>query len=172
MSEVFNEPKKQIDGVYIPYDCHAQAHAGPGVMAHAHVHAYIEILYGLEGRYTLQTNENSITFSAGDMVLIHAHEVHQVFALAEGTNRYIVIKFEPELVQAADSTVFELKYLLSFRLPAHNLPRFFPGDVLASCEVPDLVRDILREAQNRDFGFELAIPVSFTHLTLPTTSRV
>ena len=117
MSEVFNEPKKRINGVYIPY----------GVMAHAHVHAYIEILYGLEGRYTLQTNENSITFSAGDMVLIHAHEVHQVFALAEGTNRYIVIKFEPELVQAADSTVFELKYLLSFRLPAHNLPRFSPA---------------------------------------------
>ena len=70
MSEVFNEPKKRIDGVYIPYDCHAQAHVGPGVMAHAHGHAYIEILYGLEGRYTLQTNENSITFSAGDMVLI------------------------------------------------------------------------------------------------------
>ena len=126
MSEVFNEPKKQIDGVYIPYDCHAQAHAGPGVMAHAHVHAYIEILYGLEGRYTLQTNENSITFSAGDMVLIHAHEVHQVFALAEGTNRYIVIKFEPELVQAADSTVFELKYLLSFRLPRAQLAALFP----------------------------------------------
>lgn len=166
MSEVFNEPKKQIDGVYIPYDCHAQAHVGPGVMAHAHVHAYIEILYGLEGRYTLQTNENSITFSAGDMVLIHAHEVHQVFALAEGTNRYIVIKFEPELVQAADSTVFELKYLLSFRLPAHNLPRFFPRDVLASCEVPDLVRDILREAQNRDFGFELAIRTDICRLAL------
>lgn len=78
MSEVFNEPKKQIDGVYIPYGCHAQAACrAPGVMAHAHVHAYIEILYGLEGRYTLQTNENSITFSAGDMVLIHAHEVHR-----------------------------------------------------------------------------------------------
>ena len=39
MKEVFNEPKKQIDGVWIPYDCHAQAHMGPGIMAHAHMHA-------------------------------------------------------------------------------------------------------------------------------------
>ena len=166
MKEVFNEPKKQIDGVWIPYDCHAQAHMGPGIMAHAHMHAYIEILYGLEGQYALQTNELRVVFSAGDMVLINAHEVHQIFALNAGNNRYIVVKFEPELVQAADSTVFELQYLLPFRLPVHTLPRFFPARILAGCEVPRRVRDILREAQNRDFGFELAIRADICRLTL------
>ena len=68
--------------------------------------------------------------------MIHAHEVHQIFALAEGTNRYIVIKFEPELVQAADSTVFELKYLLPFVCPRTTCRAFSPA-VLAGCEVPE-----------------------------------
>ena len=79
--EVSVEPKQAVNGVIYPFHCHETGRDGPGRLAGAHLHNYIELLYCTQGCAELLIGESVCRFTPGDLALINSHEVHSVEAI-------------------------------------------------------------------------------------------
>lgn len=166
MEIVYEEKKKVIDGVKCPYESHTQSREGAGMMAAAHYHDYIEILYGDCGQFQIILDGRSYRFSRGDMVLINSRQVHSVVALTPGVNRYLVVKFEPEVLYTTAQTIFEAKYLLPFTGGHSTHQKLFPAGELKGTCVPRALRAIFREYSSKEYGYELAIRTAICEIFL------
>ncbi|MDF2820274.1 MAG: transcriptional regulator with cupin sensor, AraC family [Clostridiales bacterium] len=153
----FEEQKATINGVPYNFFCHVEECNGPGLLVNAHLHDYIEILYGITGVFDVYLNGNRHTFQVGDMVLINSQEVHQIVSLSEGSGQYIVIRFEPEIIYTMSQSVFESKYVLPFTLNNSTHQKVFKNFEIVSTFIPGMLQEILFEFINKDYGFELAI---------------
>lgn len=160
--ELPNEPyyedqHKPNSLIQYPFDCHIQSrHHGP-ILALAHWHYYIEILYMIEGDARAVLGGEEYAFRTGDMVLINGREVHAVFGEPDAVIRYIVLKFDPALLYTTERTLFESKYVLPFTMNVSNHQKVFSAAELADSPIPELIPEINREFQEKQYGFELAI---------------
>jgi AraC-like DNA-binding protein len=153
----FEEQPASGNTIQYPFHCNIQASSTGRVLAHAHWHYYIEILYMIEGRARAVLGGEGYDFCTGDMVLINGREVHAVFAESDALVRYIVLKFDPAILYTTDRTLFESKYILPFTMNVSNHQKVFPSAELAASPVPDLLPAIHREFLEKGYGFELAI---------------
>lgn len=156
MDYPYKEEKRQENGVPSPFHCHMQYQFGAGDMVDAHFHDYIEILYCLEGDIKVFLDGISYSFTVGDMILINSKEIHHVFADST-ENRYIVVKFEPEVLYATTQTIFEAKYLMPFTSNKSSHQKLFPKKDIHNTFIPSCLMDILKEYNEKEYGFELAI---------------
>ena len=92
----------------LQFSSHTQESVGAVPMVHAHIHNYIENIYALSGKYRILLNNKDYHFGEGDMVLINSNEIHNIFSLTSGLNKYIVIKFEPEMLYTTAQSLFEM----------------------------------------------------------------
>lgn len=153
----FEETKATINGIPYNFICHVQECVGPCNVYNAHLHDYIEILYGLSGVFDVYLNGTRHRFQTGDMVLINSREVHQIMALSEGKNHYLVLRFEPELIYTMSYTIFEAKYILPFTLNNSTHQKVFQNYEIEFTFIPSLLKEILLEFNTKDYGFELAV---------------
>lgn len=151
------ESQRPVNSFLYLFECTKQDKLGCGVMAHAHFHAYYEVLYCQGGECELRLGEQIYRFAAGDMVLIDPMEVHHITALSRGSNQYIVVKFLPELLYFAQQPTHEVQYLLAYRRSRQTHQKIFPKDLLAGTEIPDVLQTLQREAAERQYGFEMAV---------------
>lgn len=153
----FEDQHNQDSLIQYPFDCFIQTRHTGHILTPAHWHYYIEILYMIEGdaRAILGGEENA--FRTGDMVLINGREVHAVFCEPDAVIRYIVLKFDPALLYTTDRTLFESKYVLPFTMNVSNHQKVFSAAELVVSPVSDLLPNIFREFQDKQYGFELAI---------------
>lgn len=143
--------------IQYPFDCHMhKSHLGH-VLALAHWHYYIEILYMIKGNARAVLGGEEYPFREGDMVLINGREVHAVFGEPDETIRYIVVKFDPALLYTTERTLFESKYVLPFTMNGTTTQKVFTAAELASSPIPTLLPAILQEFEDKPYGFELAI---------------
>jgi AraC-like DNA-binding protein len=91
------------------------------------------------------------------MVIINAMEVHYIKALSEGNNKYIVIRFDPELLYTTTQSIFEAKYVLPFTMMHATHQRIFKHHQIKSTFLPELLEEILIEDAQKKYGFELAV---------------
>lgn len=145
---------------------HAQKGVGPGVMAHAHMHDYIEIIYALSGDYKITLNNTEYYFSKEDLVLINSNEVHNITALTEGYNQYIVIKFVPEILYTNSQSLFEMKYAMPFILNESTHQKIFFKKEIEHSIVPGIITLIYEEFTLKNYGYELAVRANLIHLFL------
>jgi AraC-like DNA-binding protein len=153
----FEETKATINGIPYNFFCHVQECEGPCNVYNAHLHDYIEILYGLSGVFDVYLNGTRHRFQTGDMVLINSREVHQIMALSEGKNHYLVLRFEPELIYTMSYNIFEAKYILPFTLNNSTHQKVFQNYEIEFTFIPSLLKEILLEFNTKDYGFELAV---------------
>ncbi len=150
------EKRDTYNDLPLQFSLHMQVLNGIGEMAHAHMHDYIEILYALSGKYQILLNNRDYTFKEGDMVLINSNEIHNVFSESEGLNRYICIKFEPELLYTSWSLI-EMKYLMPFILKDSSHQKIFTREEIATTVVPSLMENMNKEYTKASYGYEFAI---------------
>lgn len=155
--EVSVEPKRAVNGVLYPFHCHETGRDGPGVLAGAHMHNYIELLYCTAGSAVLWCGESTHCFSTGDLVLINSQEVHRIEATDPLRTHYLVLKFEPEMLFSAEQSVFELKYMLPFMLRQSPFEKVISAEHLAGSGIPELLHETLSEYERQEYGFEMAI---------------
>lgn len=91
------------NGVPLPIQCIRMECRQETRSPQQHYHDYTELLFGLGGRARVYTGAACCTLSAGDLMLIHPHEPHDVHAL-DGFCTYIVIKFLLEVLLAGEQT--------------------------------------------------------------------
>ena len=157
-NEPYYEDQHHADSlIQYPFECHIQSrHHGP-ILALAHWHYYIEILYMIEGDARAVLGGEEYAFRTGDMVLINGREVHAVFGEPDAVIRYIVLKFDPALLYTTDRTLFESKYVLPFTMNVSNHQKVCQASELMGSPIPELLPNIFREFQDKQYGFELAV---------------
>lgn len=122
----------------------------------AHYHEYIELLYGIDCDIEVWINGNIYPFKTGDLIIINSMEAHQLKFLMN-KNDYIVIKFSPQQLYTSEQSVYEIKYLLPFTLNDFSSDRRISADVIKDTTVPDSIRTIYSEWEEKSYGYELAI---------------
>lgn len=150
----------------LQFSTHMQEAVGPQLMVQAHIHNYIEIIYALSGEFQILLNNKNHYFNEGDMVLINSNEIHYIVALSEGNNRYIVIKFEPEMLYTTAQSVFEMKYVMPFILNESTHQKIFAKEEIEKTVIPGLIAGISKEFADQNYGYELAIRANIYNLFL------
>jgi AraC-like DNA-binding protein/mannose-6-phosphate isomerase-like protein (cupin superfamily) len=150
----------------LQFSTHVQEAVGVQLMSPAHIHNYIEILYALSGKYQILLNNREYSFSEGDMVLINSNEIHKIFSATEGSNRYIVIKFEPEMLYTTAQSLFEMKYVMPFILNDSTHQKIFLKTEIEKTVIPGLIQGISKEFAKKQYGYELAVRANIYNLFL------
>jgi AraC-like DNA-binding protein len=148
------------------FSTHNQEAIGAQMMSQAHIHNYIEIIYALSGKCKILLNNKDYSFCEGDMVLINSNEIHNIFSLSEGINRYIVIKFEPDMLYTTAQSLFEMKYVMPFILNESTHQKVFLKEEIEMTVIPSLIQGISKEFADKHYGYELAIRANIYNLFL------
>ncbi len=111
----FEEIKIGWGDAQYPFDCQISDNRKKDFIIDPHWHYYIEILYFLSGQAKVLLGGEWFAANKGDMVFINACEVHSIIAEKDIDTRYIVLKFDPEILNMSKS-VFEMKYILPLTL--------------------------------------------------------
>lgn len=153
------EEKKVVkNGISYNYLCHTEIVSKAGNVWPAHYHNYIEILYGVSGTYEVILNGISHKFTTGDLVLINSKEVHQINCCYKEGGKYIVLRFEPEVIYSnMFNNHLHLKYVLPFILETSKHQKVINDEIIGTTFIPELIYEISREFQMKAFGYELAI---------------
>ena len=83
-----------------------------------HYHKYIEILYFIKGKACVLIGEERVMCHKGDLFIIYSNEPHSFEHLS--SDKYIVIKFLPEVLRTADQTLKGFEYLFNFNIGKHS----------------------------------------------------
>ncbi|WP_211746153.1 AraC family transcriptional regulator [Paenibacillus sp. Marseille-Q4541] len=158
MTEPYYESNRSSVGtIQCPFESMIHSCNDRGWIVNAHWHIYIEILYLTSGRANVFLGGESYILSKGDLILIHSHETHSVYAMDEEGVSYIVIKFDPEILYSTSRTIFESKYVLPFTMGNSKSRRSFSQLEIKDTILPELIQEIYDEFTSKSYGFELAV---------------
>lgn len=132
----------------------------------AHYHDCVEILYCTQGSFAVGIQDEIYSLQAGDMAVVLIDEVHNLHPTGDGDNRYLVIKFNPDMLCRFGNSEAETSFLSSFSTAAMLCDRVFTKEKLHSTEIPKLMQSMILESENKDFGYEVAIRANIVQLLL------
>ena len=141
----------------LPVLCHMQQQNGRGAMAFPHIHSWVEILFCESGEQEITLNNERLTLSAGELLVVSPGVIHAAQALAPGENRYIVISFRPEQLYSAELSAAEFRYLLPITLENHRAQKHFSRQTLQHGQAAWLARRIYAEFTQQSFGYDMAV---------------
>lgn len=153
----YEELEVSTDKISYPFDCFISDSLGEKFNISHHWHYYIELLYFLEGNAQIFLGGEYYNASCGDFVLINSREVHSITSEKGINTKYIVIKFDPEVLYTTSKTVFEAKYIMPFTMAQHKHQKVFRNDELVKTQIEELFKNIYEECLNKKYGFELAV---------------
>jgi len=158
-----HNPKRDLGGLC---ECFVQDSSGIRNVASLHIHPCFELLYCLHGSYEINADQYSCHLEKGDAVLIHPMSPHSARSLQEGLNRYLVLKFTPESLYATGQQLYGLKYLFPYLHFSDCCAYVQKASELSQSRVPELLQDILRERQQQNYGYELALHAYISQVML------
>ncbi len=153
----YDEGKAKIDGFEIPVQCIIMKEDKREKFSLKHYHEYVELLYGLSECHIKVWVEGKVSeVKTGDLCIINSGTAHDVKSdIAE--SKYLVIKFMPQILYAAEQSVFEFKYLIPFLADNGNYRKIFSEAELKKTEIPGIMADIENEWQGKSYGYEIAL---------------
>jgi len=160
------EEKASIDGVEIPIQCILMKQTGAKGFTVPHYHDYVEILYGLTGNAKIWLNGKIMVLSPKTMIVINSRTAHTVSTYNGQESTYIVIKYMPQVLYAAQQSVFEFKYVVPFMMDNNIYTDFFDENTLSTTEIPDIMQKIYKEWESRAYGYEIALRISVLKISL------
>lgn len=89
------------DKLHAPFECFVFDTAVQNFPVQPHWHYFMEIIYMIEGTAILNCDEETFVTGAGDMVLFLPYQVHSVYAAADMTLKYYVMKFDVGVLNPA-----------------------------------------------------------------------
>lgn len=147
-------PEKDMGGLC---ECFVSKTTGKQDVANNHMHQYFELLYCLEGRYTLYAGGEELPLNEGDVALIHPMVPHYTKSLTDGANRYLVLKFIPDATYSARTPLYELKYIFPYLHTSKKRVYRYSQVHLRAGHLPELLNSILQERQAEAYGYEIAV---------------
>lgn len=160
------EQKARINGFEIPIQCLLMQQKGNSKYSGAHYHDYVEILYGLSGNVEIWSNGKTIILSPHTMAIINSKTAHTVYSHNNETGTYIVIKYMPQVLYAAQQSIFEFKYVVPFMINNSAYTDFFEKHLLECTEIPEIMHNIYEEWKSESYGYEIALRIYVLKISL------
>ncbi|MBR6767454.1 MAG: AraC family transcriptional regulator [Clostridia bacterium] len=147
-------PDADLEGLC---ECFISESPNRHAVAKPHIHQHFELLYCLSGSYRLTVEHQSFELHEGDAALIHPMEPHQTCTLDKDDNSYIVLKFIPETLYSASQPMFDMKYIFPYLHFSEQKCYVYTADQLEGSDMEKLLRYILAERAEEQYGYELAL---------------
>jgi len=84
-------------------------------------HERLELFIPVEGRGSFQMGERTLTFSAGDILVVDVKSFHGIREFTGANPKAIVVTFLPELICTLGSLACDSQYLIPFYLQADSV---------------------------------------------------
>ena len=154
-----------LDGFEIPIECIYFSLQHEESLSRIHYHNYIELLYGIDCDAEIWYNGKTFHLKSGDLIVITSKKPHTVRSIAPKST-YIVIKFLPQILYAAEQSVFEFKYIIPFIADDDRYSKLFFKADTENSEIPHIMNTILDEWNCRSYGYEIALRVCVIKIAL------
>ncbi|MBR5426656.1 MAG: helix-turn-helix domain-containing protein [Clostridiales bacterium] len=136
-----------------------------------HYHDFVEIIYGIRGRFSASMADQDIEVNEGDMLLINVNEVH-AFHHFEPCE-YYCLQFDPTVFFFSSAYSTGAKYLLPFLMSTtrdlgknNTFSLLARKEELENTHIPDYIRDYHKEFTEQAPGYELAIRADICRIFL------
>lgn len=131
-----------------------------------HYHDFIEVLYCLCGNYKIIINNEEFYFGAEDMIVIGSRKIHEISNVGHTHGKYLVIKFQPEMIYSSYNSAIELKYVLPFMFNNSDGKYIFNTKSLENSPLKTVFEDISNEIEEKKYGYEIALKSDIYKLIL------
>jgi len=164
MEFAYEEERNLWSEEYCAFDCHEQSGVQGEVMAYAHWHHYIELIYLTKGEITATLNGKVFKVREKELLVINSREVHAIWGQADTT--YICIKFEPELLYTSSHSIRETRYILPFITKRSSQQHVFSTTEGENTALDSIIRETMTEFSERKFAFEMAVKANIFQIFL------
>lgn len=130
-----------------------------------HMHEFVEIEYGLCGKFNLIVDNSSYEFEEGDIAIVGSGQVHKITNSADKIGQYLVIKFEPQLLSPSPMNDKNTNYALPFMFNNLGKQHIFKAESIPS-DLKSALLQMTTEIKNKEYGYELALKKSLYQLLL------
>ncbi len=149
-----------------PFRIYIQSCIGKKIMAKAHIHDDIEMVYATEGEFDVFINGEKYSFGKGDLLIINSREVHRIIAKNEDINSYYWMRFPAEMIYSAEQSLFEIKYVLPFLLSDSTHEKVICEKKLENSGIPEAIKQLHKEYNDKNYGYELAVRINICKVFL------
>ena len=137
------------------------------LVARAHMHTSFEILYGLHGSFTVETNRGSFDFEEGDMVVFPPRCIHSIYSHDDVDGSYYVLKIPPALfLQYADSETANTFSKYYFLYDTDKIRFLWKRKDLVKSPIHPILQRLIAECKQEKTGSELAKRMTGIYLLL------
>ena len=154
------EEKYSIDNVEVPVQCIVMQAFKENFenepVIKMHYHDYVEILYGLDCDLTVWCYGTKYNLKSGGLAVINSKNPHTVTSNSD-CSTYVVIKFMPQILYAAEQSVLEFKYIIPFITSGDEYKKLFDACEVEGSDIPNIMEKIVYEWERRDYAFEIAV---------------
>lgn len=162
--QFYHESRKPLGTLGYLFECTIQHRHGRSIFVAPHVHEYFEILLCREGAFRLETGDAPVHLGVGDLAVIDPMEVHCTYALDNGENTYMVLKFVPELMYSAEQPLYELGTVSAYMRLRASHRRLFEAREVESSGMGEIMERIFSEYTAQEFGYALSVRAEIMRL--------
>lgn len=127
------------------------------VSAAAHIHDAVEVIYVLQGSYTVLLDDESYLIGEGDMVLFCSGAIHHITSREEEVNSYFVIKIDLSLFWELIGEGQRARYGMRFALNRKEQKCFWNKQELQNSPILSPLERMLKEYAAPHYATEIAM---------------
>lgn len=161
-----NNEWEEINDKEKMYICFMQTYHNLGLVTQAHIHDFIEVLYGVNCNYKIYADNTVYDFKSGDMIIFHSNQLHSVISKDKGGGKHICLKFNINMLVESDVIHVKTRYKLPFLLKESEHKIFFKKEELFSTGISEIMWGIYEEERDKKYGYELNVVSDLYKLVL------
>lgn len=147
------------------YRCEMQKYHTGGVVTPAHVHSFVEVLYGVDCDYRIYADDKIYHFQSGDLIFFFSNQVHKIETLSTDPMKHIYVQFTHDIITDASPTAMN-KYIIPFMLKNKKNKCYFKAEEIRNLEIRELMENVYDETKNRPYGYEVAVKTYMQRIAL------
>ena len=132
----------------------------------AHIHNAVELLYVMEGSYTVTLDDTRYEIGTGDLILFCSGAIHYVVTGESEKNSYYVIKIPPSFFIGFTGRDAGAEYAMRFALNRKESKCLWRENELQGSEIKHVLDALISEGEQERYASEVAIRLKIMELLL------
>jgi AraC-like DNA-binding protein/uncharacterized cupin superfamily protein len=154
-------PRKTDDSI----EFFIQTNGPKDVACRSHIHNAIELLYIIDGSYSITVDGVDFSAGAGDLLLFCSNAIHNVYTNELQKNSYYVIKASPSLLLSIADRDKGAEYAMHFALNRKDRKILWRHDEMSS-DMKKALEELTEEYNSDKYAKDLAIKLRISALLI------
>ena len=127
------------------------------IFTESHYHDFVEVLYCLKGKYKVIIQGKEFLLEPENMIVIGSRNIHEIYPAYDPEGKYLVVKFQPEMIYSSYKSTIELKYVLPFIFNNSDGTYIFNSENMKNSGLKGVFKNIIKEINEKQYGYELSL---------------